>query len=228
IALFCQSSAFPRNLVCFFTSVALSWGIFLIGEVTLIGYASGFPPVLGTSEIPPAVLTAFAFLLTSASTLLLSMTQSRPYRLPAGTKDIDTRWWWAVTVAVIGVGVAAALRSAIVGGVGGDILPYVTFYPAVLVIALFTGLVGGLLSTLLAALYVQVWLHGGLLSGTEWLALTVFLIGCTITSLICEAARQSRAAERRTGTRLKRVVADLEQAADALQQSEKKFRSVFE
>ncbi len=97
-----------------------------------------------------------------------------------------------------------------------------------LVIALFTGLVGGLLSTLLAGLYVQVWLHGGLLSGTEWLALTVFLIGCTITSLICEATRQSRAAERRTGTRLKRVVADLEQAADALQQSEKKFRSIFE
>ncbi|UHD18102.1 hypothetical protein [Thiocapsa bogorovii] len=226
-ALYCRWSASKRRPACLLTSVALSWGIFVISEVTLTGYASGLPPVLGHSTIPPAVLTAFAFMLASVAILLPSLTQLRLFQSPAGMTAYE-RIWVVVGVAVIGIVVAAALRAVIVGEDGGDVLPYVIFYPAVLIIALSTGLSGGLLATLLAGIYVQAWLHGGVLTGTEWLALTVFLIGSTITSLISEAMRQSRTRERHAGIQLKRVLFEHEQAAEALQESEQRFRSVFE
>jgi PAS domain-containing protein len=110
----------------------------------------------------------------------------------------------------------------------GDILPYVIFYPAVLIIALSTGLAGGLLATLFAGIYVQAWLHGGTLTGSEWIALTVFLIGSTITSLICEAMRQSQTRARQAGIQLELALTEQSQAAEALRESERRFRSIFE
>ncbi|WP_050799485.1 EAL domain-containing protein [Thiocapsa marina] len=227
VALFCRWSTFNRHPVCLFTSAVLSWGIFVISEVTLTGYVSGLPPVLGNSTIPPAALTALAFMLASVAILLPSLTQMRLFQPPADTQARETVRR-VVLIAVIGVVFAAALRLAIVGEDGGDVLPYVTFYPAVLIIALSTGLSGGLLATLLAGIYVQAWLHGGELTATEWLALTVFLIGSTLTSLICEAMRQSRAGARRAGIELERALLASQQAANALQESERRFRSVFE
>jgi len=222
-----QSSAINCGPLCLFISVALSWGIFVISEVTLTGYLSGLPPVLGNSKIPPAILTALAFMLASVAILLPSLTQLRLIHLPAGSKTRETIWR-VIAVAVIGVAVAVALRLVIVGEDSRDLLPYVVFYPSVLIIALFTGLAGGLLATLLSGIYVQVWLHGGTLTGTEWIALTVFLVGSTITSLICEAMRQSRARERRAGIQLELALAEQARAAEALRESERRFRSIFQ
>ena len=227
IALLSRGSALPHRPIRLSISVILSWGIFLISEVTLVGYAAGLPPLLGNSAIPVAAATAFAFMLVSAALLLPSLMQVSLLALPADTKAARTIWR-GVAIVAIGFVAAVALRSAIVGGVANDILPYVTFYPAVLIIALITGLAGGLLATLIAGIYVQVWLHGGMLTGTEWLALAVFLIGSTITSLICEATRQGRGRERRAGAQVKLALAEQKQAVEALQQSENKFRAVFE
>ena len=226
-AFYCQWPAFCNRPAFLYTSSVLSWFVFLISAVTITGYASGSPPILGNLKIPLALLTACAFALISMALLLSSLTQMRLLQLLPGTRAGENIWW-IVTVAVFCIVVAAALRAAIVGGDGADMIPYLTFYPAVPIVALSTGLAGGLLATLLSGIFAQTWIHGGTLSGSEWLALTVFLIGCTIITLICEAMRQSRTRERLANMRLNQEVDEHKQVEGALRESDKRFRGVFE
>lgn len=227
IALYCQRLVWGKRFACPFTSVGLAWSVFLISQMTLNGYASGFPPTLWDAKSNLEGLTAFAFMLTSAAILLPPMMQFGQRQLPTGEETGKTTRW-AIAVATIGIVIAAVLRVAIVDSPEGNILPYVTFYPTVLIVALSMGLAGGLLATLLAGTYVQVWLYGGALETNEWLALTIFLSGSTMTSFICEAMRQSQAKEREANHQLRLALAEHERATKALQISEEKFRSAFE
>ena len=68
------------------------------------------------------------------------MIQARLYR----------RGLWQYLFAVLAVAAGVALRLAFLSGVSNLISPFITFYPAVILAALFGGLVPGLLSTVLS------------------------------------------------------------------------------
>jgi PAS domain S-box-containing protein len=104
------------------------------------------------------------------------------------------RWRYVVAVAIALV--AAALRFGLLGG-GGGRAAFVTFYPAVMLAALYGGLGAGLLATVLSALLATFWLDR---AGSFWIAhpadvlsLAVFLLSCTMITWITEAMRRAQA-----------------------------------
>ena len=98
----------------------------------------------------------------------------------------------SVLKAIVIVGASAGLRAAIFSGLGRGI-PYLTFYPAVMVAALFGGLWAGLLATTLAAGLAYFWIQQGHLSTIEWLAGAVFCVSCTMISFVSEAMIRAQA-----------------------------------
>jgi len=102
------------------------------------------------------------------------------------------RTWLHYLVAVLIVGVASAVRAAFLGDLGRGVA-YLTFYPAVMVAAIFGGLPAGLLATGLSGLLCYYWIQQGSLSAVEWLAMAVFLLSCTMISGVAEAMRRAQA-----------------------------------
>ena len=63
------------------------------------------------------------------------------------------RGWRGYVLAILAVAVAVAVRASLMGAVQSRI-PYVTFYPAVIIVALYGGFSAGLLTTFLSGLLV--------------------------------------------------------------------------
>ena len=96
--------------------------------------------------------------------------------------------WQRLLVAVLIVGAASAFRAAFFGSVGKGI-PYLLYYPAVMVAAWFGGLLAGYLATALSVLLVFLWIQQGLMSPVESVALAVFVISCTLVTFVSGAVR---------------------------------------
>jgi PAS domain S-box-containing protein len=94
------------------------------------------------------------------------------------------------------VAIAVALRALFFGNLGRS-TAYLTFYPAVMVAALYGGLPGGLLATALSAPVCVYWIQKGFMSPVEWLALAVFLMACTMVSSVCEAMLRAQTRAKR-------------------------------
>ncbi len=93
-------------------------------------------------------------------------------------------------IAVLLVAVAAGLRAWPLGGLGAR-LAWLTFYPAVTVVALLGGFWAGILATVLACLVVLVagpTIIGGpfIRDGADWLGLGVFVLSGTLISGVAE------------------------------------------
>ena len=99
------------------------------------------------------------------------------------------------------VAVAAALRLWPLQSLGSTLV-WLTFYPAVMVMAIYGGLAAGLLGTGLACLVA---IFGGPLlvahpfvhSGADWLGLGVFVFTGAMISVVAEAMRRANARARR-------------------------------
>jgi signal transduction histidine kinase/DNA-binding NarL/FixJ family response regulator len=111
-------------------------------------------------------------------------------------RSVLTQTWVRYAAAVVFVALGVAVRAAFFGDLGRGI-PYLTFYPVVMLAALVGGLAGGLLATAIAAPLTIFWIQGGVLSSVEWLALAVFILSCTMISFIAEAMRRANARARR-------------------------------
>jgi signal transduction histidine kinase/DNA-binding NarL/FixJ family response regulator len=110
-------------------------------------------------------------------------------------RRITKRLWlrYIVTVALIALGMG--LRIWPLGGLGLRI-PYVTFYPAVMVAALYGGLSAGLLAVVLSVLVVLFWTPTGqpfVDDPGDYLGMAVFFVNCVIVSGISEAMHRARA-----------------------------------
>lgn len=93
-------------------------------------------------------------------------------------------------VALAIVGLASALRASLLGDLGRS-TPYLTYYPAVMVAAIFGGLPAGILSTIASALLCYYWIQQGRMSTVEGLAMAIFFLSCTMVSGMAESMRRA-------------------------------------
>ena len=100
--------------------------------------------------------------------------------------------WQRLLVALLIVAAASAFRAVSFASLGKGI-PYLIYYPAVMLAALFGGLPAGFLATALSALLVFFWIQQGTMSPVELLALAIFVISCTLISFVCGAMRRAQA-----------------------------------
>jgi PAS domain S-box-containing protein len=124
-------------------------------------------------------------------------------------------------LAVMVVAAAMGLRLELGTWVGAGLPPYITFYPAMMVILLLTGLGPGILATLLMALSVCYWIlppigQFTIASPVDRLALVIFtgtnLLVCVVAELYHRGREKAAAYERET----------------ALHESDERFRAAFD
>ena len=125
-------------------------------------------------------------------------------------RDVLGRRWLRYGSLVLFIVVAVVIRAAFFADLGRD-LPYLTFYPMVMLSAVVAGLAGGLLATVLAAALSYFWIRGGTMSSAEWKAMAVFLISCVLISIIGEAMRRASARAARANQEIAGINAELEQ-----------------
>ncbi|MGZ8236189.1 DUF4118 domain-containing protein, partial [Methylobacter tundripaludum] len=100
-----------------------------------------------------------------------------------------------IAVAIGIVLLAASLRLWPLQALGLR-LAYLTFYPAVMIAALYRGIFTGLLATALSSLVVYFWQPSGhpfIQDSADWLGMAVFIINGIMVSLACEAMFHGRA-----------------------------------
>ncbi|MFI5382139.1 MAG: ATP-binding protein [Tepidisphaerales bacterium] len=136
------------------------------------------------------------------------------------------RVWQRYAMAVLAVAAGTAARLTILRSLGTD-MPFVTFYPAVMIAALYAGLPGGLLATVLSAFAALFWIEPmgrpWADDPVHWLGTAFFVACCTMISWLCDAMRraQTRASQAEAQVRL---ASERERAAEALRQSEERLR----
>ncbi|MCP4298858.1 MAG: response regulator [Proteobacteria bacterium] len=111
-----------------------------------------------------------------------------------GLKKLLKQFWLRYVLALFFVAMATGLRVWPLGALELRI-PWVTFYPAVMVTALFGGITAGLLATLLSALTVYYWSPTGqpfIDDPGDWLGIAVFSANCILISLMSEAMHRAR------------------------------------
>jgi len=118
-----------------------------------------------------------------------------------------------IAVAIGIVLLAASLRLWPLQALGLR-LAYLTFYPAVMIAALYGGIFTGLLATVLSVLVVYFWQPMGqsfIQDSADWLGMAVFVINGIMVSLVCEAMRRAR-------IRMADALAQANRFSDALNQ----------
>ena len=134
--------------------------------------------------------------------------------------------WRGYTMAIIAVAVAFAVRAILLGTIENR-TPYITFFPAVIIVAMYGGLRAGLLATLLSAALASLFLIApvGQLFPTnvaDWLRLGIFLVSCIMICLLSE--EMHRAQERATAA----AATQRDQAEAALGRGEQRLQMALE
>ncbi len=114
---------------------------------------------------------------------------------PPEKRSLPERYDYGVAIAIVIA--ATAVRFALSPALG-TAYPFLTFYPAVILAALYGGLRAGLLTTALSALIVDYfWIEpvGQFTIGslTDWITILFFLLACTMISFAIEAMHKARA-----------------------------------
>ena len=128
--------------------------------------------------------------------------------------------------AIVIVAAATALRAAI--GTLGVRIPFVTFYPAVMIAGIYAGMRAGLLATALSAFTAgflfmapvgRFWIS----TPGDWLILAIFAGTCILLSYMIELTYRALARAKEAEAQLK-AAAGREEAAAALRESEERYR----
>jgi len=130
-------------------------------------------------------------------------------------------------VGLVIVVAASLFRLIFFSGLGRGI-PYLIYYPATMLAALYGGLATGFLVTALSSLVAFFWVQQGTLSPPEWLGFLVFILSCMAISIVCEWLRRTRKKIERVNQDLQTEVIEHKQAAEALSASELRYRRLFE
>jgi PAS domain S-box-containing protein len=142
--------------------------------------------------------------------------------------------WRRLLIGFLFVAAASAFRAVFFSSLGRGI-PYLIYYPAVMLAALYGGLLAGFLATLLATALTYFWVQQGQLSRAEALAQAIFAISCAMVSIVCETKR--RAEIRATLSHEKAEAAnqkwrseatERERAEGEIRRSEAQYRILFD
>ncbi len=140
------------------------------------------------------------------------------------------RGWRPYGVALVAVGTAAAARVAFLGILGARV-PYLTFFPAVMVAALYGGLPAGLFATALSAVAASYWMEpvgsSAIHQFADWLAMAVYVASCGATSWICQAMHRAQAKAAEAESETKGAV-ERQQAAEELHRTTEHARFLAE
>ncbi len=152
----------------------------------------------------------------------------------AATKSKTPRLWQRCLVAFLIIAAASAFRVIFFGELGRGI-PYLLFYPAVTLAALYGGLTTGFLATALSRPLCFFWIQRGFMSPQESLALVVFVISTTLISFVCEAMLRAQARATRAQEKTETAYRDLQgemverlRITAAQQASEEQYHSLFD
>ena len=115
------------------------------------------------------------------------------------SKAILDRPFARYTMAVLVVAVSFLLRHLMVQGLGQELPIYITFYPAVILVAILAGLGPGLLATALAALAADLFVlppfgHFAIAKASDAFALVFFAAMGVLISLLAQQYRRSQRA----------------------------------
>ncbi len=135
--------------------------------------------------------------------------------------------WQPYVVAISLIAVAAALRLWPLQALGVR-LAWLTFYPTVMIVALYGGFSAGLLGTFLSCLTVWLLLpvfvaQPFIKDSADWLGMAVFFITCTMISGVTEAMHRARAREKQTKEWLGAANKELEAANKELEITNKEL-----
>jgi PAS domain S-box-containing protein len=129
--------------------------------------------------------------------------------------------WHGFVLAVALVALAGAARLWPLHSLGTSVV-YTTFYPAVVIAALYGGISAGLTAMLfscLAVLFAGPSMYGESVTKdfADWLGVAVFVVNCALISGIAEAMRRSRSRVIQAQLELERSNAELKAARDNLE-----------
>ena len=141
--------------------------------------------------------------------------------------------WQRLLIGLLFVVAAVAVRLALFSAVGRA-LPYLIFYPMVMLAALVAGLEAGLLTTALLALLAYAWIQEATLSPTEWVGLAIFVVASVLVAFVADAMRRAQARTRlaqqeveAANAQLRTEAAERARAEVALRESENHYRMLF-
>lgn len=121
--------------------------------------------------------------------------------------------WKRYCIAIIAVITAFVVRADIMKPLGSDV-PYVTFYPAVMLAAQYGGFAAGLVATGLSAVLVSFRIIGISqlidLSRADWPGMIVFILSCIMVSYLCEVMHRDQG-------KLKQCTVELSEANSKLE-----------
>ena len=157
--------------------------------------------------------------------VLASRRESGAGEITLGEAIIERRYRYGVAITVVIA--AAALRSAFLPSLDAH-AALLIFYPAVMLAALYGGLMPGLMATGLSALFADYfWTEPvGKLSieyPADLLATGVFVMSCTMICFISERMRRAQTRATKAEEQAKHAI-ERSRAQEALRQTEERFR----
>jgi PAS domain S-box-containing protein len=160
------------------------------------------------------------FYLLSAALKLARHSGGKEWRMEMAINRGQYRY----QVAVVMVALAIAVRLALLQRLGNT-APFVTFYPCVMIAALYGGTRAGSLATALSAAAAEIfWVRDGgrsiSIQSNDWLLQGLFVGSCLMISWVSGAVQRARTRALRAETRAHHV--------EVLRASEKRYRSLFE
>ena len=141
------------------------------------------------------------------------------------------RPWLAVLIAVAIFALAAGSRIFFLDSLGTRI-PYVTFFPAVMIATLCGGLYAGATVTILSACFAAYFLieplsNFSIRDQVDWIGIAIFLVSGFMAAWLSESTRRAQRRTNLAETQAK-LAAEREQATAALHESEARFRCYVE
>ncbi|NJD21872.1 MAG: PAS domain S-box protein [Melioribacter sp.] len=138
--------------------------------------------------------------------------------------------WQPYAVAVIIIAIAAALRLWPLQSLGSRTV-WVTFYPSVILVAIYGGLASGLIATLLSSLIVlflwPIFVSQPFIKDFgDWLSMAIFIVTCTMISVIAEAMIRGREKVKQVNQKLENVNLELKKEIVRTQTAEKEIQKI--
>ena len=139
--------------------------------------------------------------------------------------------WGRYLVPVVAVTAAAGLRAVLLRELG-DRLPFVTFFPAVVLTAVIGGLWPGVLALMFSAVWGGALMLAGRPDGFVWsregISIVAFTFNAGVVIVVCELLRRSAERARRLAARQEQLRREQAAAADAVRVREAEYRVLFE